>query len=236
MCAKKREFRGDSLFDRPLEPVVVEYTQRLKGLYLLMRKRYDPSYICVASKEELLLTKLGRILYDEGVDPSEYVRFCFMEYYVERLGVVYVSMMMSQKALSEFREGKPLRDQALRGIVATQCRYLEGWLAGGKRDIRAILTDPLYSLSAVMRYAVAKAYGLTDLLPLFEEEARTTVRFSPGFFALLGEFLPREWKDDGAAKSSGSSGAVGADGPSSPGPGSHESRSFVPSKYGFQSK
>jgi len=231
MCAK---FREESSFDGPLDPVVVEYVRRLKGLYLLMRRRYDPDYFGVASKEELLLTRLGGILYHEGVDPSEYVRFCFMEYYVDRVGRVFVSMMMSPKVLAEFRDGKPYRDRVLRITIETQFRYLEGWLSGGKKDVREILVDPLYSLSAVVRYVIAKAYGLTDLLPLFEEEARTTVTFSPGFFSLLGEFLPRGWKDDGALQGSRSTGVVSVDGPSSPGQGGDEPGVPLYSKYGFQ--
>lgn len=190
----KRKFLDEEVWGGSDDPVVVQYADRLKGLYVMMRRRFDPGYITVASSENKVLTELSRTLYQEGIDPSDFVQFCFMEYYAGQYGRVMLGMMKSPSLIAEYKAVLPERNARVRRIVEMQCGYVEAWMANGYR-IERILTGPDFSLSAVMRYCIAKAFGLTDLLPMFEEDARRTVTFSPQFWGILGEFLPREWKD-----------------------------------------
>lgn len=225
----------ESAFDEPLEPVVVMYIERLKGLYLLMRRRYDPSISCVASRDYPLLTRLGKKLYHEGIDPAEYIRFCFMDYYVGKAGAVYMGMLVSPQAIAAFKSTEAERAGEFRDAIDIQCRYFEGWLSSGK-DVKKILTDPAYSLGPVMRYVLAKTYGLLEILPLFEEGARMAVAFAPRYFDFFGELLPGDWKHGPSVQGSGASGNGGDDGPSGQGQGGDDQRTNVHSKYGFWAK
>jgi len=203
----KRKFLDDEIWGGSLDPVVVEYSFRLKRLYIMMRHRFDPGYMTVASSENKVLTDLSQVLYQEGIDPSDFVRFCFMEYYAGYCGRVMLGMMKSHALIAEYKATLPDRNERIRKIVEMQCGYVEAWMANGYR-IERILTGSDFSLSGVMRYCIAKSFGLTDLLPMFEEDARMTVTFSPQFWGILGKFLPREWRDgDKAVQGSRTPGA-----------------------------
>lgn len=237
---RKRKIRDPFFSDRSVAPVVARYAERLKGLYVVMRNRFDSRYASFPSSEERSLTELAEILYRMDVDPADFVHFCFLEFYAGLFGNVMVGHMKSRSLLAEYGKRAEEKKREDETAIRFQIFYVESWLANGI-PIEEILTNPNYALGPVMRYVLAKTFGLTELLPLFEKDARTAAEFCAKFRSLLGWFMPRE-DDDGregveGGKDPGSrvSGVEDLGGSFSAERGDCVQRIGVSSRYGFQS-
>lgn len=236
---RKRKIRDPFFSDRSVAPIVVRYADRLKQLYVVMRNRFDSRYVSFPSSEERSLTELAEILYRMDADPADFVHFCFLEFYAGLFGNVMMGHMKSRSLLSEYGKRAEERKKEDETAISCQIFYVESWLANGI-PIEEILTNPCYALGPVMRYALAKAFGLTELLSLFERDARTAAEFCAEFRSLLGWFMPgensdgREDVEGGESEGSRISGTEDLDGPFGAERGDCGQRVGISSRYGFQ--
>lgn len=182
------------------EACIERYVNSLHEAYLGLRRRIHPEMVRVTGSD-VSWNRLAQTLLREKIDPYDYVRFCY-DLFVPLHDDLYPNVVLSLSNVERFKSAVPDGvDPSLRVIVRLQLIELEYQLKR-RRSLEEVLVDESLPFSALFRYAIAKAFGLKELLPLFEDDAVGMLLFKPMYRTLLRDLL------EGGHESRGESNAV----------------------------
>jgi hypothetical protein len=169
------------------EANIERYVNSLHEAYLGLRRRIHPDMTRVPGSN-VEWSRLAQILMREKIDPYDYIRFCY-DLFVPLHDDLYPAVVFSFSNVSRFKEAVPTgMDESLRTLVRLQLLELEHQLRR-RKNLEAILVDENLPFSALFRFAIAKAFGFKELLPLFEEDAIRMLLFKPTYKVLLKDLL-----------------------------------------------
>jgi len=182
---------------RPAEPsgaVIDQCLGQLKDGYMCLARQLHPGKRKAGGKPaewEALAAALAR----RNLDPYEYLQYCY-DVVVPHVRHFCASAVLPLANVHRFAKDKPDLDQRRALLVELQFVEVERRLMQGD-TIDVIICDSRASLSAVFRYAVAKAFGLQELVGQLGEDARHMLLFKPVYRRLLHGLLEEKQKHGG---------------------------------------
>jgi hypothetical protein len=163
------------------------YVDALTNAYLQLRQRVQPSQVSVPAE---VVEPVAKVLLDRKADPYAFVAFAYDRCFLHTINV-YPNMVFSLMVVQLFFEEAPQREDEIALVLKLQAQYVQDRLDNGEH-LKDILSDRLFPLSSVFRFASAWSSGNKELAAIFEKDARRMLLFEPLYKKYLGALLPEE--------------------------------------------
>jgi len=166
------------------------FTKRLIEAYVHLRHKLKPSYTRMTKPNYLLWNRAADELIHYGIDPYQYVQWVFDTVTCYRPDV-YDREVTSIKFIHAYNKQLPEIEDRIELEVELHAKKIKTLLNTGEK-LESILTNELYELSPVVRFATAWSEGLKELADQLRPAAEEMLMFRPFYAKVLKDWLPKE--------------------------------------------
>lgn len=166
------------------------YVRRLMDAYVRLRRRLKPTFHKLGNPRMKAWVDCANCLLISQLDPYQYMQWVFDKITVYRPDV-YENEATSVKMVNAFANEKDNINDRLELEVKLQAAKIKTLLDSGEK-LENLLNNPLYELSAPIRFATAWSEGMKELAEQFRLAASEAIMFRPHYAVALKEFLPED--------------------------------------------
>lgn len=161
-------------------------------LYVTIRNKVQPAYVCATESTLKDWGELARLIADNHICAPHYMRWIW-DFYAKVRPIVHIKMLNSADSVQLYMRNigytEKDRETELRIKLNIQKEVVHAELKR-RRELRTVLLDETLVIGVVLRYALAYSGGLEDLVSIFCAEAEYVILFEPLYNKLLGDNLP----------------------------------------------